>query len=77
VYVSTAIWCVLHFSSGDSNSGLPPQVQIATSMTYGLFFITDRNKGLIIAVTVFKNTEFALSNTVIILFISVVVFPLK
>jgi len=46
-------------------------------MTYGLFFITDKNKGLIIAVTVFKNTEFALSNTVIILFIAVVVFPLK
>ena len=41
--VSTVSWWVVHFSSGDSNSGLPWLVQIVMIVAYRLLFDTGKN----------------------------------
>ena len=41
--VSTVSQCVMHFSSGDSNSGTPPLVQILNSTAFWLLLIADKN----------------------------------
>jgi len=46
---------VVHFSSGDSNSGSPLLVQIAMSVACRLLFITGENAQLA-AVTVLRNS---------------------
>jgi len=73
---------VLHFSSGISNSRLPPLVQTFTRMDCRLLFITGEN-ALLMVVNAMKNVfcfvlffcgwEFDLSNNVIEIFLSVVV----
>jgi len=42
--VSTVRQWVVHFSSGDSNSGSPSVVQIFTSVACTLLFITGENE---------------------------------
>ena len=41
--MSTARWLVMRFSSGVSNGGSPPLVQIFTDEPYMLLFITGKN----------------------------------
>jgi len=72
VDVSTVRLWMVCFSSRNSDSGSPPLVQIFTSAACRLLFITGKNAQLTM-VTVLKNSEFALSKSVIVLFISVVI----
>ena len=54
VDVSTMMW-VMHFSSGVSNSGSPPVLQICMSMACRLWFIAGKNAYLIV-MTMLKNS---------------------
>ena len=54
VDVSTVRWWVVCFSSGDSNSGSPPLVQIFKCTACRLTFIAGKNVQLMI-VTALKN----------------------
>ena len=72
VDVSTVRLWVVCFSSSNSDSGSLPLVQIFTSAACRLLFITGKNAQLTM-VTVLKDSEFALSKSVIVLFISVVI----
>ena len=68
-------WWVVLFSCGDSDSVSPPLVQIFTSTTCKLFFITSKKciikGGDYIEKIFFCSWEFALSRSVIVLFVVV------
>jgi len=49
------MWWLVHFSSGDSNSGSPPLVQISESVASSLLFISGKNAKLMV-VSVLKNS---------------------
>ena len=70
--VSTVRWWVVHFSSGNSNSGSPLLVQILRSAAYRLLFIAGES-----AWPMLKNSALYLTicsiNSVTVLFVSVVV----
>jgi len=70
VVVSTVRWWEVRFSSGDSNSGSPLLMQIVTSTACKLLFILFIANGGDYAE---KLCFVALSNSVIVLFVSVVV----
>ena len=53
--VSTVRWWVVHFSSDDSDSGSPPQMQIFTNVSCRLLFITGENAQLMV-VCMLKNS---------------------
>jgi len=55
VTVSTVRWWVVHFSSDDSDSGSPPQMQIFTNVSCRLLFITGENAQLMV-VCMLKNS---------------------
>ncbi|MFV1073149.1 hypothetical protein, partial [Klebsiella pneumoniae] len=48
VDVSTVRWWVVHFSSGDSDSGSPPLVQMVTSTACRLTFVAVENAYLVV-----------------------------
>ena len=53
--VRSVMWWLVHFSSGDSNSGSPPLVQICMSVASSLLFISGKNAKLMV-VSVLKNS---------------------
>ena len=62
------------FSTGDSNSGSTPLVQIFTRVVCRLLFMAGENRWWWLCWKgVFCSWEFALSNSVIVLFVSIVV----
>lgn len=64
----------MHFNSGNSDSGSPLLVQMFTSAACKLLFIAGENAHLMVVTIekkMFCNLEFALSNSVIVLFVLV------
>ena len=68
---------VVCFGSGNSNTGSLPLVQIFMGAACSILFITGENAWLMVAgifkTIMFCSCEFALSNSVIMMFISVVI----
>ena len=48
VDVGTMMWWVMHFSSGGSDSGSPPLVQIFMGVVYSLLFTVGENAWLMV-----------------------------
>ena len=59
--VSTVRWSVVHFGSGDNDSGSPPVMQVFASVACRLFFIADKNTQLMV-VTKLKKKCFVAEN---------------
>ena len=71
--VNTVKWAVF-LSNGSSNNGSPPVVQMFMSTPCRLLFIADENSWWwLYSKIVVCTWEFALSNSVIVLFVSIVV----
>ena len=56
MYVSTVKQWVVHFSSGDSDSGSPPLMQIDKRAACRLLFTAGENAELMVTVTVLKHS---------------------
>ena len=70
----------MHFNSGNSDSGSPLLVQMFTSAACKLLFIAGENAQLMVVTIekkMFCNLEFALSNSVIVLFVIVSTFVVE